>query len=75
MNEDIANQIIARARERPLSNQSVFTRGNESLKEGGARNATRGVDPRKEGNKANIGTGQPRYKEWISGGPEGIERE
>lgn len=42
---------------------------------GGARNATRGVDPRKEGNKAKIGTGQPRYKEWISGGPEGIERE
>lgn len=35
-----------------------------------------GVDPRKEGclgNKANIGTGQLIYKEWISGGPEGIE--
>lgn len=42
---------------------------------GGARNATRGVDPRREGcmaNHANFGTGQPKHKEWISGGPEGI---
>jgi hypothetical protein len=59
----------------PLSSQTRSAYGNSSLKEGGARNATRGVDPRREGcmaNHANFGTGQPKHKEWISGGPEGI---